>query len=92
MFRYLSDMGAMVGAKACVEIAAHPQQQTENHESSDHDAKAGPECKPVPVSIFVCLLYDTNCQTPPYALPNILRYSIIVIISFKKGVFSSSLK
>ena len=40
-----------------VESAAHPQQRTENHESYDHDAKTGPERKPVPVSIFVCLSY-----------------------------------
>nr|GEY35961.1 hypothetical protein [Tanacetum cinerariifolium] len=34
-----------------VESAAHPtQQRTENHESSDHDAKSGPERKPVHIN------------------------------------------
>ncbi|PWA84662.1 heat shock 70 kDa protein [Artemisia annua] len=41
-----------------VETAAHPQQRTENRESSEHDAKAGPECKPVPATVGELICYE----------------------------------
>lgn len=45
-----------------VESAAHPQQRTENHESYDHDAKTGPERKPVPINnAFVAMENPFDC-------------------------------
>ncbi|GJS01124.1 mitochondrial intermediate peptidase [Tanacetum coccineum] len=45
-----------------VESAAHPQQRTENHESSDHESKTGPERKPVPINnAFVAMENPFDC-------------------------------
>ncbi|PWA76303.1 hypothetical protein CTI12_AA235850 [Artemisia annua] len=74
-----------------VESAAHPQQRTENHESYDHDAKTGPERKPVPINnAFVAMENPFDCV---FGLPTKVsdmgvftdHYIILGLPSGKKG-------